>query len=141
MRHLLSRYPTMSRRTLHRCRRDRDVQRADDRSTITGATFIVMHGSTPIAGSVMLDAETATFTPNDPLANDTIYTASISAGATDEAGNALAGGDAIWMFQTADTIRPTVLDTDPISGATQVDSGAPVIAMFSESMDDSTVTD
>jgi hypothetical protein len=84
---------------------------------------------------------TATFTPAAAFAADTTYTATVTTGATDLAGNALAA-DSTWTFttnSTADTSAPTVTATNPADLKTNVLINKTVAATFSESMDPLTV--
>ena len=69
-------------------------------ATIDTTTFTVV-GSTAAAGAVVLNAAgtTAIFTPSANLANNTVYTATITIGAEDAAGNALAAAY-VWTFTT-----------------------------------------
>jgi uncharacterized protein (TIGR03437 family) len=67
--------------------------------TITTATFTLQQGATPVAGTVTYSGTTATFTPIAALASGTAYTATITNGAQDLAGNALAG-NYVWSFTT-----------------------------------------
>jgi len=71
---------------------------AMDPATIDTSTFTVDNG---VTGTVTYDAGTmtATFTPSVALNNDTVYTATITTGATDLAGNPL-DADYIWSFTT-----------------------------------------
>jgi hypothetical protein len=71
-------------------------------STINAGTFTLAAGGTAVMGTVALDAAdlVATFTPTSPLALNTPYTATITTGARDQFGNALAA-DFVWMFTTA----------------------------------------
>ena len=69
-----------------------------DSSTITTATFAVS-GSGNIAGTVTYSGTTATFTPTTDLDYNTTYTATITTGAKDLAGNALET-DYTWSFTT-----------------------------------------
>jgi Big-like domain-containing protein len=88
-----------------------------DPATITTANFMVTGpGTTPVKGVVAFDAitNTATFTrhnhfltpsvcdlaPASDLDHNTLYTATLTTGAKDLAGNALAG-DLVWSFTTA----------------------------------------
>ncbi len=66
-----------------------------DASTITTATFTV----SGVAGTVAYSETTATFTPSGNLANNTTYTATITTGAKDAAGNPLAN-NYTWSFTT-----------------------------------------
>ena len=75
-----------------------------DPATINGTTFTVVNttlGGTPIAGTVTLAASgtTAVFTPASNLANNTVYTATITTGAKDLAGNPLTA-NYVWTFTT-----------------------------------------
>jgi hypothetical protein len=65
-------------------------------------TFTLAASGTPVAGNVTYDASTyaATFTPTNPLALDTLYTATITTGAQDLGGNGLAA-DYVWTFTTS----------------------------------------
>ena len=68
-------------------------------STISTLTFTLKQGTTAVAGLVTYAGTTATFTPAGPLAANTVYTATISTGVKDAAGNALAESK-IWSFTT-----------------------------------------
>jgi len=72
--------------------------------TINTGTFTLAAGTTAVAGKVSLDSTDmiATFTPTNPLALNTAYTATITTGAQDQFGNALAE-NFVWMFTTATT--------------------------------------
>jgi len=100
-------------------------------STITTSSFTLKIGSTPVSGSVSYNAGTytATFTPSADLADDTIYTASLSTAVTDAAGNALAAAST-WNFTTGvvpDTTPPSVtitpLSPDPTEDTTPTFTG------------------
>lgn len=72
-------------------------------STVNTTTFTLAGpGTTPVAGTVTYDVSSyaATFTPTNPLALDTLYTATITTGAQDLAGAGLAS-DKVWTFTTA----------------------------------------
>jgi Ice-binding-like/Bacterial Ig-like domain len=74
-------------------------------STITTATFTLTGpGATPVAGTVLYAASTniARFSPTSALTPSTAYTATITSGAKDVAGNALASNH-VWTFTTAAT--------------------------------------
>jgi hypothetical protein len=82
-------------------------------ATITIGTFTVTGppGATPVSGSVTYDVinHIATFTPAVQLELNATYTARVSTGAKDLAGNALASGPVPnpWSFTTASTAPPT----------------------------------
>ena len=113
-----------------------------DPLTVTTATFTVMQGTTPVNGTVNYIDLAATFTPAAALSPNTLYTATISTGAKDLVGNALAN-PYIWSFTTGaapDTTAPTVSSTIPVNGATSMAVNSAVAAVFSETMDPLTVT-
>jgi hypothetical protein len=117
-------------------------------ATITTTTFTVTGpGATPVAGTVTYAAvsNTAIFTPSANLAANTLFTATITVGAQDTAGHALAGGGLApnpWTFMTGsalDTTAPTVTFTNPANAATGVAINASINATFSKAMDPSTI--
>src|SRR5207253_2227621 len=140
---------------------------AMDPSTITKATFTLkqMIGSNPkegededegdgrgrrddkagkkgAGGTVSYAGVTATFTPAGTLAPNTTYTATMTTGAKDLAGNALAA-NFVWSFTTGatpDTTAPTVSFTVPANAATGVAISQKIAATFSEAMDPLTIT-
>jgi hypothetical protein len=70
-------------------------------NTLNTATFTLTGPGGPVVGAVSLDSTgmVATFTPMNPLAVKTLYTATITTGATDAFGNHLAL-DFAWTFTT-----------------------------------------
>ncbi|HSH89813.1 MAG TPA: ice-binding family protein [Ramlibacter sp.] len=115
-------------------------------ATISGSTFTLTCSApcTSPAGSVSYSVanRTAVFNPAAALTANTTYTATITTGATDLAGNALAGNQAalpaasnyIWTFTTAATVAPagnvTVQSTNPSAGASGVCPASTVNATF-----------
>ncbi|MDP9141877.1 MAG: ice-binding family protein, partial [Pseudomonadota bacterium] len=84
----------------------------------------------------------ATFTPATALPANTTCTATISTGAEDVAGNALADPYS-WTFRTgtaAETIPPTVVSTNPLDGAFGVCVNKTINVTFSEAIDPLTIT-
>jgi hypothetical protein len=75
---------------------------AMDSATITATTFTLKQGSIAVGGVVTYSGTTATFNPSISLAGATVYTATVTTGAKDEAGNALAANE-VWTFTTAGT--------------------------------------
>lgn len=74
-------------------------------ATITTTTFTLLGpGATPVAGTVSYDPGTkiAKFTPTVALSLGTTYTATVTTGAQDMAGNGLAGNYS-WTFTTSAT--------------------------------------
>ncbi len=92
---------------------------AMDSSTITADTFLVS-GSANIAGTVTYSGTMATFTPTTALDYDTTYTATITTGAKDLAGNGLEA-DYTWSF-TTQSETPTNGEP-PSDGAEDTDGG------------------
>lgn len=99
---------------------------AIDPATCTATTFTLTHlvsaTVTPVLGTVTCVGRTATFHPTSILAASTLYTATITTGIKDLAGNALAA-NMPWSFTTgttADNTAPTVSSTDPADTATGV---------------------
>jgi hypothetical protein len=68
-------------------------------ATITSSTFTLKQGSTTIAGSVTGSGSTATFTPSAALANNTVYTVTVTTGVKDAAGISMASNFS-WNFTT-----------------------------------------
>ena len=103
-------------------------------------TFILTGpGSTPVAGTVACAGAVATFTPAASLAVNTVYTATITTGAQDLAGQALAT-NYVWTFRTVPApTPPVVISTVPANGATGVPTNQAVTATFSEAMNPLTI--
>src|SRR5450759_4532396 len=106
-------------------------------STINATTFTLKQGTNVVPGAVTYSGTTAMFTPACPLAAGLPYTATITTGATDVAGNALAA-DIVLTFTT--DAAPTVTLTDPANLATGVVLNKAVTATFSVPMDPLTLT-
>jgi len=109
-------------------------------ATINATTFTLTGpGTTPVAGVVTYAVSTATFTPSSPLALNTLYTATITTGAQDVFGNALAS-NFVWSFTTGSApCLPTVISVAPPNGAAGICPGTVVTATFSEAMKPSTI--
>jgi len=111
--------------------------------TLTMSTFTLMQGATTVPGVVTYASigTTATFKPDANLTPGTAYTATVTTGAKDLAGNALAA-NVVWTFTTgvtADSIAPNVISTNPTDQATNVAINRTVNATFDESMDPATI--
>ncbi|RPH30062.1 MAG: DUF3494 domain-containing protein [Bacteroidales bacterium] len=109
--------------------------------TITTTTFTLKQGTTAILGSVTYTGVIATFTPAANLELNKVYTATVTIGVKDLAGNALASNSVISFTtgSTIDAILPTVTLTDPLNNATNVAREKVVALTFSEAMDPLTV--
>jgi len=106
-------------------------------STINSTTLTLTQGTTPVSGTVGYSGMTATFTPSANLAASTTYTATVTTGAKDLAGNPLAA-NLVWTFTTAGV--PTVASTDPLNNAIDVLFNKVVKATFNAPMNQSTIT-
>jgi len=83
-----------------------------------------------------VSGNTATFTPAGPLEASTTYTARLTTGVEDLAGNRLAA-DYVWTFSTSpppDETPPSVVSVLPFTGSSGVDRTTTVRADFSEPM-------
>lgn len=110
-------------------------------SSVTDTTFTVSGPGGAVNGVVTLLNNVATFKPAANLTATTLYTATISTGATDLSGNGLAIAK-IWTFTTGATVdstAPTILSTDPAANASGVPTNKKVSATFSETMDPATI--
>jgi hypothetical protein len=113
-------------------------------ATIDGATFTLAGpGTTAVTGVVTYAAagNTATFTPSSALALGTLYTATITTGATDTYGVALAS-NFVWTFTTGSSpcAAPTLISETPANLAANVCASTVVTATFSEAMNPATIT-
>ncbi|MFA5394220.1 MAG: Ig-like domain-containing protein [Candidatus Ratteibacteria bacterium] len=126
-----------------------------DPTTIDTTTFTLIGPSGVVSGRVEYAGTTAVFTPIDSLEADTnlaagVYTALITVGAKDLAGNALdvpqiSPVPDSWSFTvgtTPDNTAPTITFTDPVDdteGDTPVAINHAVSATFSEPMNPATI--
>jgi hypothetical protein len=114
-------------------------------STITTSTFQLKDpGNNVITATVSTSAGQITLTPSSVLTNGTVYTVTITGGASgvkDLAGNALVSNYS-WSFTTivVDNTPPTVTSVTPVNGATNVSASTTVTAVFSEALNASTVS-
>jgi hypothetical protein len=114
---------------------------AMDPATLDATTFAVRQGLTPVSGTVTVNGatNTATFTPAAALATSLLYTATITTGAQDSGGTALAA-EHTWSFTTAPNAAPPVVTaTTPLDVATGVGTNAKPTATFSKAMDPATL--
>lgn len=112
-----------------------------DAATINTTSFILQQGDSVIPGTVTYIGTTATFDPTSDLEVGTDYTATITTGAKDLAGNALTN-QYTWTFTTgtaADTVAPTVSATAPLDMASAVALNTNLTATFSEALDAATI--
>src|ERR1700735_2250677 len=110
-------------------------------TSINGSTFsLAGPGTTVVAGTVSYDASsaTATFTPSSALAAATMYTATITTGATDQYGIALTS-NFVWTFTTGSCVPPTVVSVTPPTLSVAICPSTAVTATFSQAMNPSTI--
>jgi hypothetical protein len=107
-------------------------------ATISGSTFTVTGPGGAVTGAVAYSGVTATFTPSANLAYNTLYTATITTGATSVAGTPLPA-NYVWTFTTI-TPPPTVTAVVPVNGATGVPVSQVLSATFNEAMSCATLT-
>ena len=116
--------------------------KAMDPTTITSLTFTLKQGTASVPGAVTYTGTTATFTPTANLAYSKVYTATVTTGAKDLAGNALAA-NYILSFTTLDepdTALPMASSTSPLASATGVALNKQVTITFSEAMEPTTIS-
>ena len=106
--------------------------------TINATTFTLMQGAIIVSGTVTYSGTTAYFTPTTALLPGTVYTATITTGARNVAGTALAN-NYVWTFTTGTAIAPIVISTDPANNATGVALNKTVTATFNMVMDPLTI--
>jgi Ice-binding-like/Bacterial Ig-like domain len=106
-------------------------------TTLTSATFTVTGPGGAVAGAVTYSGTTATFAPSAALAYGTVYTATITNGATDLGGTPIFG-NYVWTFTTI-TPTPVVVSTIPANGATNVSVSQVISATFNETMNSATI--
>jgi hypothetical protein len=99
---------------------------------ISATTFTVMTNGVAVPGTVTYAGLVATFMPSASLAYSTVYTATITTGATSVAGTPLAT-NYVWTFTTI-TPPPVVIATAPVNAATGVPIGQVLTATFNEAM-------
>ena len=116
-----------------------------DPLTVTASTFTLRNSANvTVTGNITTNGATVTFAlpPGSPLSFGTTYTATLTTGIKDLAGNALQTNFS-WTFTTGaapDTTRPTVSATTPINGATNIPLSTGLTATFTEPVNPSTVT-
>jgi len=119
------------------------LSEALEATTVSTGTFTLVKTSdnTHIAGSVTPSGSSMVFNPDANLDINTTYTATITTGVTDLAGNPLAV-NYVWNFTTGtttDDTPPTVISTSPDTNETGVSTSKTVSALLSERIDSSTV--
>lgn len=112
-----------------------------DCTTLDGTSVTLTDGGASVLGAVTCLGATVTLAPSAPLTAQTLYTGTVTTGARDLAGNALAA-DYVWTFTTgsdADLSPPVVVFTNPPDSANGVNIAAPIHAAFDAPVDCVTV--
>jgi hypothetical protein len=118
---------------------------AMDPATIVAANFKLANtslGGLDVTGVILYSGTTATFAPNAVLLPNTTYTATITTGVKDLAAVGLLS-NYVWSFTTGklpDIISPSIVSTDPARFDIGVPLNKTIAAVFSKSMDQSTIT-
>src|ERR1700736_4578623 len=113
-------------------------------ASIDGASFTVTGSGAAVPGLVTYDAtsDTAIFTPANPLALGTLYTATMTTGAHDMFGNSLAA-NFVWTFTTAAVAclppAPPV-SVSPPNASVGICQNTVISATFPQAMDPATIT-
>ena len=105
-------------------------------STLNATTFTIKQGVNTIPGTISYSGSTASFTPTIALDANTTYTATITNGAKNSSDTALLA-NYVWTFKTG--INPTIIATDPLNNAINVNLLKTVTANFSVAMDPTTI--
>ncbi len=113
-------------------------------STISETSFTLSDGENSVNGVVEYSGNSATFNPDGNLVNGSTYTATITTGVQDTAGNSMAENYS-WSFTTeeaeeTDTTPPTVNATDPEDNEVNMPVNSEISATFSEPVNASTIT-
>ena len=107
-----------------------------DDATINTTTFTLKQGTTAVAGAVSYSGTSATFAPASNLQSNAMFTGTITTGAKNMGGLALAA-NYVFSFTTGDlldTTLPTITLTDPLNSATNVARNKAIQITFSEAM-------
>lgn len=105
-------------------------------STLNATTFTVKQGVNTVLGTISYSGSTVSFTPTIALDANTTYTATITNGAKNSSDTALLA-NYVWTFKTG--INPTIIATDPLNNAINVNLLKTITANFSVAMDPATI--
>ncbi len=93
--------------------------------------FLVDESDAPVPGTYTVVNQGITFTPDAPFQGGTTYTATLTTGISDMAGNNLGAGYT-WSFTTLFNDPPTVVATQPADGSVDVSLSSLITVTFSE---------
>lgn len=105
--------------------------------TLTATTFTVKQGTTTVLGVISYAGTMVSFTPSSPLAENKVYTCTITTGAKNGASIGITN-DYVWTFTTG--LLPVVVSTDPANNATGVALNKTIAATFNMPMNPLTLT-
>ena len=108
-----------------------------DPLTLNASTFTVKQGTTTVLGTITYAGTMVTFTPSSPLAENKVYTGTITKGAANSIGTELAN-DYVWTFTTG--LKPIVVSTDPLNNETGVALNKVIRATFNMPMNPLTLS-
>ncbi|MHC9543206.1 MAG: beta strand repeat-containing protein [Vulcanimicrobiota bacterium] len=112
-----------------------------DSLSFTTETFYLTGPSGTVAGKVSAQDATAILTPYIKLSAKTLYTATVDSSVKNTTGLAM-GTTYSWSFTTGeepDTTPPKVTSTSPLNGTVDIELNAVVSAIFSKSMDSTSI--
>lgn len=110
-----------------------------DPATITAESILLSDGA-PVAGTVSYSGFTATFTPAEPLEDNTTYIGRVKTSVMNLTGNYLQE-DYVWTFSTGSELLPIVISTVPISDAINVALNPTLSATFNQAMNPASITE
>lgn len=99
-----------------------------ERVTLNDTTVTVMAGATPVTGTHTVEGAVYTFTPSEPLRNDTEHTVTLTTGIRASAGGPNLASHVILNFKTMAGMR--VVSVEPLDGATNVATSSAVRVVF-----------
>ena len=115
---------------------------AIDPATVNAQTLVLMKdGTIPVAGSLTTVGTTALFRPTGNLSTGASYTANVTTGVKDLAGNAMSA-NYTWNFITGtatDTTPPMVIATFPAFNSAGVALNSAMSVTFNEAIDPATI--
>ena len=106
---------------------------AMDMGSLTATTFVVSAGGTPIPGAMSVTSNSATFTPSADLDLNALYTATVTTGVKDSAGNAMAAAHT-WQFTPGTRIWSAArsMATDAFAPQAGTDSAGNLILVWQQ---------
>lgn len=110
-----------------------------DPASLTNTSYTMKRGSASVTGTITYSGNTATFSPASDFAPSTVYTGTITIGASNVQGIAMQE-DYLWTFTTGVMAAPRVNSTDPANLESSVPLNKIISATFSEAMDATTIT-